>query len=302
MCGGSAPQDNSAQVAQIEAQAAREAREAQAVKEAQQRTEFDSRLNSAFGTGIDDATSYFQSQGLDPNEYLGSITKKANSVKGSVPLLDQAPGTYFQALGQQVYDQEQEGYRGKNLRALDTVAPTGFSTKRIDNTVDDTLIESLLAEQLSSGDDYIRNLLDRGVITTSGYNAAQKNLQGQSAGARSRLNETGLGLVEGGRGGAENIANAGRSTASNLRLGQQFDPYDIGTQLNDYFTDFFTNLGSKFRASAPANLFDTSGLAGIAGAAQGAGNTAFNPSAITGILGQDQQQEEDDPFASSNPF
>lgn len=300
MCGGSAPQDNSHKVAQIEAQAAREAREAEERRKAQERADFDARLSSAFGIGIDDAMQYFSSMGLDPDQYAGSISNYANQVKGSVPLLDSAPGTYFNNLGQQVFGREQDSFRNQMMRALDTVAPNNFATRRIGNDVDDAMIESILAEQFSTAEGYIRNLLDRGVITGGGFDAARRNLEGQRPGATSRLNEIGMGLIEGGRGGAENIANQARSTASNLRLGQQFDPYETGTDLNNYFMDFFNNLGTKFRAASPSSLFDTSGLAGVAGASQGAQNLAFDPKALAGITNQPEDEEEDSVFGG--PF
>lgn len=293
MCGSDAPEDKSAEVAAIEAQTAREAAQQEQQRKAQERAEFDARLSSAFGSGVGDAESYFQSQGLDPKQYAPAIQRKANLVRGSVPIGDAAPGSYFANLGQQVYESEQEGYRGQKMRGLDEVAPTGFATKRIDNTADDALIEAILSEQMGAGDTYIRNLLDRGVITSGGYDAAKKNLDQQSPGARLRLNETGSGLIEGGRSGAENIANTARGRASNLRLGQQFDPYQTGSELGRFFTDFFSNLGTKFRATAPTNLFDTAGLAGIAGASQGAGNTQFNPMALAGVQPSPDDEEEE---------
>jgi hypothetical protein len=179
------------------------------------------------------------------------------------------------------------------MRGIDTVAPTGFASKRIDDTVDDSIIEAILAEQYQTGENYIRNLLDRGVVTNSGFEGARKNLEGQRAGAKSRLSETGMGLLNKGRGDAENLVNTDRSSVSNMRLGTAYDPYDLGTRLNNQFTDFFANLGDKFRAASPTNLFDTSGLAGIAGASQGAGNTVFNPQAVAGV-GDDEDEDEDE--------
>lgn len=300
MCGSDAPEDRSPEVARIEAQTAADARAAAERKAAQDRADFDARLNAAFGSGVSDAESYFTSQGLDPNQYAGPISRKAQLAKGQVPVGDASPGTYFNNLGQQVYESEQEGQRGRYMRGLDDIAPSGFSSKRISDTSDDALIESILAEQMGTGENYIKNLLDRGVITNTGYESARKNLQGQSPGAKSRLAETGVGLIESGRGGAENIANAARSQASNSRLGQRFDPNDTGQQLNSFFQDFFNTLGTKFRAAAPTNLFDTSGLAGIAGASQGAGNTPFNPQALGGLPLSPEDEEEELMFGS--PF
>lgn len=298
--GGQPPKDNSAEVARIEQEAARQAREEAEKKRLRDQAEFDAKLNAAFGSGLSSAEDYFTSRGLDPNEYKSSITNKANQIRTSVPNLASDPGSYFANLGATIFDQLQEGARGKALRGINTIAPTGFATQRIANTADDDTIAAILAEQENKARGYLDNLKGRGVITGSGFQAALQNLLGQKPGAQSRLSEIGTGILESGRGGADNLANTFRSAASNLNLGEMFDPYSKSTDLNNYFSDFFNNLGTKLRGSAPTNLFDTSGLANIAGAAQGAGNTAFNPNALAGIF--DDEEEDDDEKQSTNPF
>lgn len=302
MCGGgSPPRDNSDKVAAIEAQASRDARTEAATQEAKKQAEFDARMNSAFGSGMTQAEDYFTTRGLDPAEYRGKIGTRANQVRSSVPNLASDPGSYFATLGENVFDSEQEGFRAKSLRGVNQVAPSGFSTSRIADTADDDTLAAILAEQEGNSKGYIDNLKGRGVITDSGYAAALKNLQGQEPGAKSRLSEIGNGILEGGRGGAENIANAGRTRASNLNLGESFDPFsEVGNKLNDFFTQFLTGLGDKVRGQAPTNLFDTSGLANIAGASQGAGNNAFDPAAVAGIFGDTKKDEEN--TNTTNPF
>lgn len=298
--GGQPPKDNSAEVARIEQEAARQAREEAERKRQRDQAEFDKRLNSAFGSGLTSAEDYFTSRGLDPSQYRGAITNKANQIRSSVPNLAGDPGSYFAALGESIFGQLQEGERGKALRGINTIAPTGFANTRIQNTADDDTIAAILAEQENKARSYVDNLKSRGVVTDSGYQAALNNLLGQKPGAQSRLSEIGTGILETGRGGADNLANTFRSAASNLNLGDVFDPYSKSTDLNNYFSDFFNNLGTKLRGSAPTNLFDTSGLASLAGAAQGAGNTAFNPRALAGIF--DEEEEDDEKKIDTNPF
>lgn len=302
MCGGSkAPQDNSDKVAQIEAQAQREARDAATQQEQKRQAEFDARMNSAFGSGITSADDYFTSRGLDPKQYQGDITNKANQIRGSVPNQAGDPGSYFSGLGENVFNSLQEGARGKAMRGVDQVAPRGFATDRIANTADDATLAAILGEQEASGKGYIDNLKGRGVITDSGYAAALKNLMDQKPGAQGKLTEIGNGILNTGRGDAENIANEGRTRASNLNLGDAFDPFkEIGGRLNTFFSDFFNNLGTTVRGQAPTNLFDTSGLANIAGASMGAQNVPFNPQAVAGIF--DTPPKENDPFNTTNPF
>lgn len=301
MGGSDAPEDNSDEVARIEAQAAREAREQAEIERRRAQAEFDARLNAAFGSGVTSAEDYFTSRGLDPNDYRGHITTRANQIRSGIPNLAGDPGSYFASLGQSVYDNLKEGKRGQALRGLNTIAPTGFATNRIASTADDELIAAILGEQELSATDYIDNLLRRGVVTAGGHAAAKKNLGSQRAGAQSRLSDIGTGLLESGRSGAENLANSFRTIASNLDLGDIFDPFSKSTELNNYFTDFFSNLGTRLRGAAPTNLFDTSGLAALAGAAQGAGNTVFDPAAVAGIFGPPPEDDEDDQ-QNTNPF
>lgn len=302
MCGGGkAPKDNSDKVAAIEQQAAREARVDAAAQEQKKQAEFDARMNAAFGSGITSADDYFTSRGLDPKQYQSDITNKASQIRSSVPNLTGDPGSYFSGLGENVFSSLQEGARGKAMRGVNSVAPSGFATSRIADTSDDATLAAILGEQEATGKGYIDNLKGRGVITDSGYAAALKNLMDQKPGAQGKLTEIGNGILNTGRGGAENIANEGRTRASNLNLGENFDPFaEIGGRLNTFFSDFFNNLGTTIRGQAPTNLFDTSGLANIAGAAQGGQNTPFDPQAVAGIF--DKQNVDDDLLQTTNPF
>lgn len=295
MCGGgpSIPPDNSAEVARIEAQQAREAREAEERRKEEQRQQFVSNLDRAFSAASQDVNSFFSSRGLDPSEYAGSISTGLQSARSRVPELDSSPGTYFDSLGQRIYDQETEALRNRSLRPFQDFASDGFAIRRISNDADDPYLNNILETQFVGGDDQIRGMLDRGVITETGYNKAMQNLQSQRAGARARLQDIGATSLETGRGSLRDIASRGRQSANQLALGMQFDPFSYQREIDDATANFFAGLGDSISALAPQDLFDTSGLAGIAGAAQGAQNTAFNPAAALG-LEQDEEDDEDE--------
>lgn len=294
MGGGSPQQDNSPQVAQIEAEQAREAREEERRKDDEARQRFETALGGAYSTGINSARDYFSSQGLNADDYIGAITQGANAARSRVPDLDVSPGTYFENLGAQIYEQEQDAQRARALRGFDTFAREGFATRRIANDTDDPFLEAILEERRADADDYVRNLLDRGVVTQTGYDAAISELDDQRAGANARLQDIGLAELERGRGSLRDIASTGRSAASNLRLGDVFDPYAYQGDIDTAQAEFFSRLGENLRAASPDNLFDTSGLAGIAGATQGAQNTVFDPDAVAGLVDDDEDEDEDD--------
>lgn len=291
MSGGSPPKDNSVELMRMEQQAAERARQQETQQKAEERQRWESTLGSAYNNSIEDATDFFSSRGLDPTQYMSAIQKGATRTRGGIPDLAAAPGSYFDNLGQSVYDRENEGRRARVMRDLNTVAPAGFETKRITNDVDDPYLDAIYEEQFANADQYIRNLLDRGVVNQSGYGAARSDLEQQGFGARSRLQELGGIELERGRGEAANMANDFRSRGSNVNLEDQFDPFELGGQLNTHFMDFFSGLGDRVRAAVPGSFFNTSGLANIAGAGQGAQNTPFNPAALAGVEEDDEEEQ-----------
>lgn len=299
--GGGSPKDNSDKVAAIEANAAREAREAQERKDAQARADFSNRLGAAYTTGLDSAKQYFASRGLNPDDYIGAITSQANSARASVPTLDEAPGSYFNNLGQMAYDNLKSAKQAQSLRAVNTLFGDNYATNRVTNDLDDATIAAILGEQQNTAEQYVNNLLNRGVITSAGAASALKNVQGQKATANARLDEIGRGILEGGRGKLNTIANEGRSKASSLDLGDIFDPAAYSSRADNEFSTFLQGLGQNLRAAAPSDLFNTSGLAGVAGAAQGAQNTKYDPNALAGIFDNDDEDKKNSSSVNS-PF
>lgn len=291
--GGEAPKDNSVELANIEAQARREAQAREDAEKAEERRRFESSLGSAYNNSILDAQRYFTDRGLDAGEYTGAIQQAASRARGSVPDMAAAPGTYFDNLGATVADQLVSGKRGELQRTLSNLFPSNFATTRIADTSDDAYLDSIYQEQRGTAEEYINNLLNRGVINQTGYQGAQKNLDQQGYGAKAKLNEIGTGFLEKGRSDVNNIANSGRSAASGWELGQEFDPYSYSKQADDYFGNFFSGLGDKIRGALPGSLFSTAGLPNVAGASQGAQNLKFDPAALAGVstFGEDEEKK-----------
>jgi len=301
MGSGGAPKDNSAEVARIEAEEARRAREAEETRRREERERFDTNVSSAFDNALLAANDFFTTQGLDPNEFSSAITTRANAIRGGIPDLDASPGSYFEGLGQSVYDAEEAALRNRLGRTIDEIAPYGFAANRITDTADDATLAAILAEQQADAEQYARNLLERGVITQTGFDAALEDVAGQRAGAQLRLDELGAGELERGRASLRDIANTGRSTVDNLRLGSTFDPYQVGTNIDTEAINFFDNLGQTLRGLAPTDLFSTSGLANVAGSAQGAQNLPFDPNALAG-LAPDTEEDDDEAVGDSISF
>jgi hypothetical protein len=301
MSGSPAPVDNSDKVAQIEAQSAKDAQAAQDAKDAAARTQFNTNVSGAYNSALAQAQQYFTSMGLDPNDYMPQITSTLSQDQSSIPDLASTPGSYFTGAGQTAYNSAQDAKRALLQREINQFAPSGFETKDIASTAGDATVAAILAEQRQSADNYVKNLLDRGVINSGGYQAAENDLSNQSYGAKARLQDIDNQVLQSGRTNISNLANEARSGAANYTLGDNFDPYDYSTQINSALQDFFTNLGGNIRGQVPTGLFSTAGLANLAGAAQGAQNLAFSPAALAGTT-TTQEDKNNAPVNFANAF
>jgi hypothetical protein len=288
MSAPSPPPDNSMAVEQMRQQAAKEAQQAADAKEAAHKQELGGLRSTARQGASGSVNDYFSSRGIDPTRYGGSIESQLNNILSGISQTDENPGAAFQGAGQSIYDTLQTGERTKYGDQLNHMFAPNFETTRVPFTMDDPYLSGVEAEQYSDADSIVKNMLDRGVLTSSGATAARSDLENQRAGVRSRLNEVGTGLLSGEQQKLRDIANNARQTAGSLQLGSDFDPYSYSAQADQSFNDFLGGLGDQIRAQLPGKLFNTAGLAAIGGAGQGAGNTAYNPSAASGVIeGQD---------------
>lgn len=293
MSGASPPPDNSLAVEQsrIAAEDRRRAEEKAAADAKKQ--ELAGMRTSARSGATGNVDEYFRGRGLDPTKYSSSIEQQLNNILSGISPTDENPGQAFSSAGSTIYDALQSGERVKAQDTLNTMFAPNFETKRVPWTLDDPYLASIEQEQYSDADSIIRNMLDRGVLTSAGYDAAARDLENQRAGARTRLNEVGTGLLAGEQQKLRDVANTARQTAGSLQLGQAFDPYSYSSEADQGFTDFLSTLGDQIRSGLPGKLFNTAGLAAIGGAAQGAGNTAYNPKAASGVLGDDETNTGD---------
>lgn len=294
MSAPSAPQDNSAEVARIQAQSAQEARDQETAAANKHKDELAALRNSGLAAGRSDAQNYFQGAGLDPSKYSGDIDTQLNNIFASISPTDENPGQYFKNAGQNIYQSLEKGYQTKEQAALDQLFGSNFEVQKIPYTLDDPYLAGIEGEQRSTADSIIKNMLDRGVLTQTGYAAASADLDKQKAGVQSQLNEFGTGVLAGGQQKLKDVANSARTAAGTIHLGQQFNPQDYVSQEDQIFNDFVNTLGQQIRAKVTGNLYNTTGLAALGGAAQGAGNTAFNPAAAAGVNEDNTPKPKDD--------
>jgi len=300
MSGSSPPPDNSLAVEQSRQAAAKEERERQAGIDAQKKADLTALRGTTRAGAGGDVRNYFSSMGVDPEKYAGSIDSQLNSILAGVSPEDTNPGAAFTGAGQNIWDTLQTGERTKYGNQLNEIFAPEWEMRRVGMTMDDPYLAGVEGEQYADADKIIKNMLDRGVLTSGGYGAAQKDLEGQRAGVRSRLNEIGTGLLTKEQQDLRDISNRARQSASTMQLGSSFDPYSYQGEADTDFNDFISTLGDQIRAQVPGQLFNTAGLAAIGGAGQGLGNTAFNPAAAGGTDDPNADLAKDDENKNPN--
>ncbi len=294
MSGSSPPPDNSMAIRQMELDDAKRQQEANDAKAEAHKTELGNLRTNARQAAGGNVNQFFSAQGVDPASYTNDINSFLDNILAGVNPTDENPALAFKDAGQSIYSNVESGRRARANTDLDRMFAPSFETKRIPFTLDDPYLDSIQAEQRSTADKMIKNMLDRGVITQSGYGAASADLDKQAAGVKSQLNEIGTTTLAGGQQKLKDVANQARQDASTLRVGQAFDPTSYSADADQVFNDFINNLGTSIRSKVTGNMFNTTGLAALAGAAQGAGNTAFNPAAAQGVITDENEDDNKD--------
>jgi hypothetical protein len=174
---------------------------------------------------------------------------------------------------------------------INSVFTPEFERSYVPDTFDDSYINEAYTGERGKVDEYINNLLKRGVITESGATGARADADEQGARVRTQLGDVGSALLDAQRGKLTDVANRGRDVASTIDVGQTFDPSVYSNEIAQLGTDFGTSFGDKFKSGIPSDLFDLSEIQQKGGAAQGAQNLAFNPSAVAGTDTTDDQTD-----------
>jgi hypothetical protein len=237
---------------------------------------------SAADTARTGAQRYFTERGLDASKYGSNIDEEINNILGTISSSDPTPGLHFKDFGQNVYNRAQESARDRATSNLSKQFGPDYEYGKIANTADDPFLAQIDTEQRGKANEYIDRLLKRGVITDTGASGAYKGLDEQGAGVRSQLSGIGGDILAGGRDDLGKILGRARSAAGGLSLGNDFDIGRYQSELDQTFNDFMGGLGEKIKGSITEPLYDTSGLASLAGSTSGAQNTKFDPFALAG--------------------
>lgn len=187
--------------------------------------------------------------------------------------------------------------RNAALASINQTFAPEFESSYVPTNITDPYEEAAYKQQRETADEYLNRLLKRGVITDTGRAAAASNLDTQGARVRQQLRDLGDTLVNAEREKVKGYAGRARERASALNVGEGFDitPYSTGAQ--GELTNFTSGLSDLYNSQVPTDLFDTSSLGAIAGGAQGAGNTPFDPDIQPGQYVT--LSDKNDPFADT---
>ena len=245
-------------------------------------------------TGAAQAQQYFKDQGADFAPYSGSVDQAIRQIAATLNPNETPAANTFANVGQDVYNRMLNQGRTRAQSALQPHFGTGFEQRLLPNTATDATIKSIQQEQFGEAQQYIDNLLNRGVITQPGYDKAFQNLQGQQGQVNLQLQDIGKDILAGGQQDLTDIGNTAGLAAGNLSLGAKFNTAPYLNQTAQAIQKFNQNLPAAFKTQIQGPLFDTTNLANIAGkVTQGGQNTKFEPYSLAGTAPPKQPLFED---------
>jgi hypothetical protein len=290
------------------------ANQAAAMQAAQQaESTFQTNKTQAYNDAMTQAMNAFRGQGVDPANYMGQyITPTLQQQFNQIP--DQSPniGSYFPAsLGQSIVNQATADKRQQAMNTLGQTFTPGYSTSMIPDSTQDQYVEQILGNQFNPLQAQLTNAQKRGTLTDTGFTAATDLMNQKESAARSQLQSLGANILSTDRGQLDTIAGNARTDASNMALGQSFDPSQYFSQASSTAARDIGGFGGALQNAVGGTQFaDIQDLLNAGGAVQGATNpTATNPvgSGTIGAgggmgIGMDQATQQKRGLGSTGAF
>ena len=276
--GGPAPQDNSMQLAVMNAQKAKDDEETQRRLDQIKRDEFTAggkSLSFARQAAADRARQLVTSRGLNYDDYAGDINSALDTAGNRIPDLDPNPSQYFSddVINNALSGVENNRRSMATNRVNQTFTP-GFETANFADTLDDPYINELLSGQKADATRSLDFAKERGQLTDLGYSGATGKLGEQETGARSTLDSLGAGVLAKDRANLTAVKDRATSGANSYSLGgPDFDITPYLTDLNSAISTGQTNLkGDITNALGGTKLFNVNDILLAGAGAQGPQN------------------------------
>lgn len=270
---------------------AEEQRQAELAREAAERERqlgiFNEDLNTAYSSARNTGLGEFERRGLDIDRFSPILDTRLTNIRSSVPRLDTNPAAYFQTstLIDDIINSETNLQRQNYGRQVDNFAGSNFAVNRLPDTLDDSVINDIIAEQFGDASASITRARERGNLNDFGFQTALSNLETQRGAASSRLQDLGLGLIESGRGELRDIGSQARARAEGYNFGDNLDLGGYESRINDRASSFSSGIGGSLRnALGGESLFDVNSILGRGFVAQGAVNEGRSTPTLSDAL------------------
>lgn len=270
------------------------AEERQAQKDIADRAAWEEALGVQRSNAQSNIGRQFSQAGLDAADYEDRIAAALDLAQSGIGYEAGATPMFGSDIGTNLIGDLRNEQIKQFERGINEFAPEGFEQTAFASTADDAIIDAILGEQFSEASDAIMRARDRGTLNDAGFRYAMDNLNTQRAGANSRLQGIGGGILEGYRGELSGIVNNARTGASGFDFGDTFDPDTYRTQLETRQGELSGGLEGAIRnAIGGEQFFNTSDLIQKGGIGQGATNNGANAPALAAALSNRKKQEEE---------
>lgn len=279
------------------AEAARIAEEQrQAAEDAKARKATQASLSRIYGAGQDYGTRQVGSLGYaDTYGILDNFRAALDAAKARVPEMSTDVGSFFNYadLFNTAKTDAQNTQRSKLSGDFANLTKPSWQTNYFADTADDAILEAILADQRASAENTLAAARARGQLSEGAYGYATNSLGNAATGARSTLEDLGLGVLGGYRDDLTGIADQYGDAITNYQLGQNVSMNDFTGQLRSK-ADALTGRmrGDIYNAVGDTELFDVNSLMAKGGASAGASNSPLKGAFAK--LPADQAVKQDD--------
>lgn len=279
--------DNAAAERTRAAQAAEQARKDQERREGITRTA--DKTNQLFTQGQTIGGQRAQNMGFDDTYgLLDTYNNMLSAQRMQVPDISENPGSYFDfnSLWDKSVNQVQSGQQTRLDNEFRSKTPVGWQNNYFADTADDSILDAILGEQYGSAFDTVDAARARGQLSQGGFDNTLRMLDQKKLGARSTLEDMGLGVLGGYRDELTNLSKQFGDKVTNYKLGQQLNLDDFTTAAQSRAGELGNRMrGDIYRAVGDTSLFNVDSLMARGGSQAGVSNSplrnAFRDPSIT---------------------
>jgi hypothetical protein len=287
-----AEQIRAAQQAKIDADIKENQRVAQEQKDAKEKAD---KLQKAWGQltkTLGGASTYGQQQlnqygGSDKWGLLDQYNSLLNNAKNMIPEDDPNPSSYInpQDLWSQATSSTRGLQRSKLRRDYDELFPSGFDAKALPDEMDDPILNNILGEQTTEAQSSIDRARARGQLNDEAYNTAMKLFGKSQSGARSQLQDLGMGVLQKYRDSLNTEASNFRNRVENWDFGDTVDTVAERANYNSMLNRDRGKLRTDIEAAVgDRDFYNLDALLGKARAQNPNANTGVGTSPLVGAF------------------